>query len=140
MNRRVFYVAHPVGGDVVGNTTRAKRWLHWLKVTFREETFVAPWIADLECGMNDSDPVQREAGLVDCETVVQRLTGIVLVGGRISTGMARECAVAREIVDLTQLGAEPPAQPYAANGFADVRGLAEYLAERELAAARKPVR
>jgi hypothetical protein len=112
--RFVFYMAHPLGGDVEGNLKRAMRWLRWLRRSFQETTFVAPWIASVLSGEDDADPAQREAGLVDADAIIPRLTGVVLVGGRISSGMLREAHKAEEVhaggrvFDLTKLGIEPP--------------------------------
>lgn len=103
------------------NLQRAMRWLNWLRRSFPETTFIAPWIASIMAGGHDSDPKQREAGLVDCCAVVERCDGIVLCGGRISSGMRSEMEHGRrrlmtqdmpnyfEVYDLTKLGAEPPA-------------------------------
>lgn len=112
MGRAVLYVAHPLGGDVDGNIKRALRWLEWLRRSFPTVTFIAPWIASVMSGEDDSDPAQREAGLVDAETIVDRCSGVVLVGGRISSGMMRESAAARWTSDLTWLGEEPPVGPH----------------------------
>lgn len=72
------------------NVDRALRWLAWLRKSFPETTFIAPWIAAIMSGEDDSDPKAREAGLVDDCAVVERCDGIVLCGGRISEGMRRE--------------------------------------------------
>lgn len=43
---------------------------------------------------------------------LETVEGVVLVGGRVSAGMAAEAAKARElrlnVIDLTSLGEEPP--------------------------------
>ena len=111
--RPVVYMCHPVAGDVDGNIKRAMRWLVWLRRSFPDTTFIAPWISDIMSGQDDSDPKQREAGLVDCCATVKLCAGIVLVGGRISSGMLRESGNARATCDLTHLGDEPPEQIYA---------------------------
>jgi hypothetical protein len=127
MTRLVLYVAHPLAptsecmapftaDDRAGareaalqaNLARAMRWLSWLRRSFPEVTFIAPWIAAVLSGEDDSDSAQREAGLVDADAVVPRCDGIVLCGGRISSGMMRERAVARRCWDLTDLGDQPP--------------------------------
>lgn len=72
------------------NLDRAMRWLAWLRRSFPETTFIAPWIAAVLSGEDDADPAQREAGLRDAEAVIERCDGIVLVGPRISDGMRRE--------------------------------------------------
>lgn len=109
MRRFVYYMAHPLGGDVDGNIKRALRWLSWLRRTFPKVTFIAPWIAAVMSGENDDDPAQREAGLVDAVAVVDACDGVVLVGGRISSGMERERKAASWELDMTWLGEEPPA-------------------------------
>lgn len=114
--RNVIYMAHPVAptkeeielvcqgagkpelwtesvcakAAMSANIDRALRWLRWLRRSFPETTFIAPWIAAIQSGEDDADPAQREAGLVDCCAVVARCDGIVLVGGRISSGMRME--------------------------------------------------
>lgn len=115
---------------VRANLERAMRWLAWLRKSFPETTFIAPWIADIQAAGDDADPdpSQREAGLVDCCAVVERCDGIVLCGGRISSGMRREMehgvdrntkyrpiqimyegmTLTFKVYDLTGLGAEPP--------------------------------
>lgn len=108
MNRPVIYMCHPVAGDVPGNIARALKWLAWLRKSFPATTFIAPWIADIMSGSDDSDPKQREAGLVDCEATAALCAGVVLVGGRISSGMLREAGRARTVADMTHLGDEPP--------------------------------
>lgn len=114
------------------NIARAMRWLDWLRRSFVETTFIAPWITSILAGADDSDPVQREAGMLDCLATVERCDGIVLVGDRISSGMRRETEHGThrllsgcswfslaptlgdvpefQVYDLTKLGAEPPAR------------------------------
>lgn len=94
------------------NIARGLRWLRWLRRSFPRVTFIAPWIAGVLSGEDDNDEAQREAGLVDADAVVPRLTGVALVAGRISSGMQRERLAAHEVVDLTHLGVEPPAELY----------------------------
>lgn len=72
------------------NLDRAMAWLAWLRRSFPETTFIAPWIASILAGEDDVDPSQPEAGLRDDCAVVERCDGIVLVGPRISEGMERE--------------------------------------------------
>lgn len=110
----VYYVAHPVAGDVSGNIARALRWLRWLTARTPDVTFIAPWIPMLLSGEDDSDPVARARGLEHDVNVVKRCDGLVLVGGRVSSGMAleRDAMIAAQgpgsIIDYTRLGAEPP--------------------------------
>ena len=64
--------------------------LAWLRVSFSETTFIAPWIAGVQSVGSDGTPEEREAGMIDCCAVVERCDGIVLMGPRISSGMRRE--------------------------------------------------
>lgn len=121
--RPVWYVSHPlsplpeelswyssVRRAHDANVRRALRWLAWLRINFPAVTFVAPWIADVMSGADDADPAQRATGLLDCCTTVELCSGIVLTGGRVSSGMERESRHARSVIDLTSLGNEPPAE------------------------------
>lgn len=150
MTRQVLYVAHPVApteaeieyaklsigklpewgltpisAAIQQNLQRALRWLAWLRKSFPETTFIAPWISVIQSVGGDGTPEEREAGLVDDCAVVERCDGIVLVGGMVSSGMRREMehgAAFREstkvlhhgmtfvfgIYDLTGLGSDVP--------------------------------
>lgn len=78
------------------NLQRALRWLAWLRKSFPETTFIAPWIASVMSGEDDArrpgGGAVLEAGMRDNEAVIERCDGIVLCGGRISSGMEREMA------------------------------------------------
>lgn len=151
MTRRVLYVAHCLrpteeeieearGGQfakhepkafyaaaaIIRNARRALDWRNWLRATFDDVTFIAPWIGDVLAGDDDSDPAQRERGMRDNCALITKLDGIVLCGPRISPGMDAERAAfvmgeAREVArsadqdrrrtfvyDLTVLGSTPP--------------------------------
>lgn len=94
------------------NIDRALRWLAWLRKSFPETTFIAPWIAGVQSVGGDGTPEEREAGVVDC------CDGIVLCGGRIYEGIrsAMEHGIRfceRRLNpfgwhDLTAIGSEPP--------------------------------
>lgn len=106
----VVYLAHQVAGAVDLNIVRALRWYSWITEREKNIALIMPWLADVTTG-NDSDPVRRERGLRDCETVVARCDGIVLCGDRVSSGMQRELDVAVAkglwVSDLTCMGAQP---------------------------------
>lgn len=108
----VVYFAHPVGGDVTANVARAVRWLHFLMRVEPSVSFAAPWLACLLSGIDDNDELSRARGLRDSERFAARCDGIVLCGGRISTGMMLELAATRTgrgwVSSLVPLGAEPP--------------------------------
>lgn len=118
--RRVLYVAHPlaptpeevaamlaesnslpsVGGGITEqqaqrncisrNINLALRWLAWLRASFPQDTFIAPWIATVMSLHGDDSPELREAGLRDDCATVERCDGIALTGSRLSSGMRRE--------------------------------------------------
>ena len=113
MSRQILYIAAPlrpteeevreVGRPSAGatdrtlyeialraNLDRTMRWLSWLRRSFPGTTFIAPWIASVLAGADDTDPAQRAAGIADACAVIERCDGIVLCGGRISDGMRRE--------------------------------------------------
>jgi hypothetical protein len=108
----VWYLAHPVAGDVQANVQRALRWLAWLRREEPTACLIAPWLAALLAGEDDTDPAQRERGMRDNLLVAERCDGIVLVGGRISAGMQRELDLIAHgggrVCDLVRLGDEPP--------------------------------
>ena len=108
---RVVYMAHPVSGDVEGNLRRAKQWLRWYEEQNPTSAVVANWITECEV-WDDSNPAHRAAGLERDIAVLKRCDAIVLVGGRVSSGMAGEVAIAEkhglEIEDLTHLGEVAP--------------------------------
>jgi hypothetical protein len=114
----VVYLAAPVGAaspdGIRANLARAKRWL-WALRCASTWSICAPWIPAVEAVLDAGVPeaVERTRGLADDLAVVERCDGIVLVGGRVSSGMAleRDHAIAHglAIVDLTGLGEEPGA-------------------------------
>lgn len=85
------------------NVERAKDGLRQLRRAFPETTFIAPWIASVMAGEDDSDPAQREAGLLDDCAVVERCNGIVLWGSRLSDGMRREMEHGERSRDLFEV-------------------------------------
>jgi len=94
---------------ILDNIVNAKAWLAWLVRRFPRITFIAPWIASLDGGGDDDlDPAQRARGLRDCCRTVKMCSGLIHVGGRVSSGMLEEASHARTVVDLTFLGRSPP--------------------------------
>ena len=116
MSRAIWYVAHPVHGDVMGNVARAGAWLRWLVAGEPDVAFIAPWIASIHCGADDdNDPAQRARGILDAATVIARCDGIILCGGRVSDGMKIEleamAAAGGWVLNLNEMGSEPPVTP-----------------------------
>lgn len=138
--RPVFYVAHPVAPpcacpatspldqlQIACNVMRAKRWIRWLAER-ADVALCAPWIPYVET--LPESPEWRARGLLDDEAMAARCDGIILVGGRVSSGMERETRaviaarwissgayldgdtdfLATLAVDLTALGSEPPTE------------------------------
>lgn len=111
---KIVYVAHPVGAataeGVQANLVKARRWLQWIMRNFAVAV-VADWVLYCEL-LDDMNPADRAFGLVCDDALVSACEEIWLVGGRVSSGMAREKGVAEGlgllIRDLTELGEEPP--------------------------------
>jgi hypothetical protein len=115
----VYYVAHPVGAVADGptveqNLARARRWFLWLVANEPDVAFSMPWMQYVEV-LPEHVHGNRARGLRDDIAMVSACDGIVLCGGRISSGMALELAAARaallDVVDLTPLGDAPPTLP-----------------------------
>lgn len=108
----IWYLAHPVAGDPAANAQRALRWLRWLRREEPQACIIAPWLAAILAGEDDNDPAQRERGLRDAQLVAELCDGIILVGGRTSSGMQKELdaitANGGAVCDLTSFGDEPP--------------------------------
>lgn len=122
------YMAHPVapfdvelrpvrGGRVIEtftlemNLENAKQWLRALQLAFPETVVIAPWIPAVEV-FDDTDPELRAIGITrDCYTAA-RCDRIVMVGGRVSSGMAMErdhmVSCGLPVFDLTHLGRDVP--------------------------------
>ena len=102
------------------NIDLAMRWLAWLRRSFPQDTFIAPWIATVLSLNGDDSAELREAGLVDDCAVVERCDGIVMTGSRIGSGGDRErrhgmsyargwtCAAGFKVFDLTVLQYKSP--------------------------------
>lgn len=124
----VWYLAHPVGAadraGVAANLARAGRWLAWLLAHEPDTAVTAPWLATMLAGVQDDcNPEHRARGMRDNLAVASAMDGIVLVGGRISSGMQSELdavtAAGGCVSDLTWLGEEPPTDAEWASHFVD---------------------
>lgn len=108
----VVYLAHPVSAPdaagVAANLARARRWLRWF-VEHTDFAICAPWIPYVET-LDEVD--HRARGLRDDLAMLARCDAIVLVGGRVSSGMRGERDWAHrhelDICTLVELGEEPP--------------------------------
>lgn len=89
----LYYLAHPVAGDVVGNRAKALAILRHLRTA--GIAVIAPWLAELEAMGVTTDRAEnggRESALRLCEAVAARCDGVIAVGRPWSRGMAREIA------------------------------------------------
>ena len=121
MSVELWYMAHPVGAadraGVEANLARAGRWLTWLRRCEPGVAILAPWLGNLLVGADDDfNPADRARGLRDNCAAAAAFGRIVLVGGRISSGMGVELdavlAVAGDVSDLISLGPEPGTMVY----------------------------
>lgn len=95
--KEVYYVAHPVTGDPVGNAYKTIAWIRWLTLNDPSRVYVAPWVAEvLAFAQENCDPAFYARVLADDQDVVRHLDGVLLVGGTLSRGMALECDAAIE--------------------------------------------
>lgn len=105
------YCAHPLTAPtregIDENRRRAAKWAAWL---WRQGFSVqCSWIVCT--GELEETDENRELGLKsDCEQV-SRCDIMALCGPKISSGMLREAAAAKVIVDFTWLGLEVPLPP-----------------------------
>lgn len=112
----ICYVAAPVAAATVEgvllNVARAERWFRALLLAEPDVALLASWLPYVRA-LDDGNAEHRARGIRDDHAIIERVKpdGIVLVGGRISSGMQGELdAVERLggwVVDLTSLGEEP---------------------------------
>lgn len=112
MRKPIIYVAHPVSGDPLGNVVKVVDWIRWFTINDPDTVYVAPWVAEvLAFHAHQGNPDFYDRVLADDCRVLERLDGILLVGGRISRGMEIELHAAQDgqlaVVDWSVL-AEPP--------------------------------
>jgi hypothetical protein len=108
----VLYVAAPVAADtpdeIEANLARARRWVLWLAEN-TEHAISCPWLALVD---SSTEQRTRSRGLRDCMLILERHDAIVLVGGRVSSGMNDERGHAYKrglmVASLISFGAEPP--------------------------------
>lgn len=102
------WLAAPFGG-VPDNLKRARRWFRWL-LTDCGVAVVAPWITAVSV-LDDGSPEERQLGLRANGRVIASVDALVLVGGRITAGMAWEVTAATAagvlVINLTSYDREP---------------------------------
>lgn len=85
----VVYMAHPVGGDVKNNLAEARLWVRHLEETNPDIAISASWITECEI-WDDTDPVQRAAGMRRNMAILAKCDELWAVGPRVSKGMLQE--------------------------------------------------
>lgn len=100
-HKHVFYVAHPVTTDnrytIEENLRNVIGWIRYMTLADPSRVYIAPWVAEVQAFLDENmDPAFYDRVLSDDEEVVRHLDGILLIGGKVSTGMARELAAARD--------------------------------------------
>lgn len=105
--KKIIYVAHPVSGDPFENAQNAIRWVRWFAMADDTKIYVAPWVAEVQGFVGDDvSPEFYQRVLDDDIAVVQRLDGVVGVGGKWSGGMLQERAAAlvtyKRVLDMTK--------------------------------------
>ena len=102
MSKKVFYLAHPVTGDPLGNCIKAEAWIRWLTLNVPEHIFTAPWVAEVRAFADENAlPEFYDRVLADDQEVVRHCDGILLVGGKVSKGMQLELDAAMECPERT---------------------------------------
>ena len=95
---RVVYMAHPVRGSegvtLEDNLAATLKRAKWIEANYPDVAVVASWY--VECLIwDDSDDIQRAAGMRRNKAVIARCDELWAVGDRISRGMAEEIEFAR---------------------------------------------
>lgn len=95
----VAYVSHPFGG-LRENLEATEWWLRWMLRLAPEVAWIAPWLTDCKV-LDDANDEHHDAGLTRDAAIVRRCDAVVLLGEKVSRGMAAEAAVANRVYDLT---------------------------------------
>lgn len=117
MRKLVAYLAHPVGpGSTVAelearqrNIANTHAWLRFL-VDHTDFAISVPWLPYVQ---TLEELTYRERGIADDLAGLERCDLVILCGGQVSAGMAKERELAIKlgmpVVDLTSFGYHPPA-------------------------------
>lgn len=89
--KEIWYVAHPVSGDIEGNLVETIKIIKWLTLHDPARIYIAPWVAEVTAFKAENcDPAFYDRVLADDCEVVNRLDGVLLTGPTISRGMQLE--------------------------------------------------
>jgi len=96
MQKRIAYIAHPIGGNVEDNLKSLRRVIYNINKYEKDTVPFCPYYADVVT-LDDNDPLQRARGIENDMAILKR-PGMVdelrLYGERISDGMKEEIMVA----------------------------------------------
>ena len=93
--RPIVYVAHPYGGKR-DNLLSAIAWLRFLRDSFDDCDFTAPWIANCIADPFEDNTATRARALAFDQEMVRRCDQLWAVGERVSPGMSLEITAAIE--------------------------------------------
>lgn len=97
MQKRIAYIAHPIGGNVEENLKSLRAVIYNINKYEKDTVPFCPYYADV-VSLDDNDPLQRARGIANDVAILTR-PGMVdelrLYGDRISAGMKEEAAIAR---------------------------------------------
>lgn len=96
MEKKIIYIAHPIGGDVELNVAKVLAIVKDLNMSGLPIVPFAPYIVDV-LALDDNDPDQRARGFENNRDLLNWVDEIWLYGGRISIGMQREIDWANEL-------------------------------------------
>lgn len=119
MTLRPVYIGHPLSATtragIERNRANASRWVAWLSREFPIAP-VCSWIT--LSGEWDETPENRERGLEIDKALVRLCREFWGIGGRMSSGMLVESAVATVVHDLTGFGFDAPVGSSSGEGSA----------------------
>lgn len=95
----IAYIAHPVGGDVEKNLADLRRIIRRINLEYVDIVPYCPYYADV-VSLNDSDPIERQRGIMNGMHTLRLANQLWLTGDHISDGMRTE------IDEATALGIE----------------------------------
>lgn len=77
--KQVYYVAHPVSGDIGANVKNVISWIRWLTIHEPSRVYIAPWVAEVQAFQGQEEgitPDFYDRVLADDCDVVRHLDGI----------------------------------------------------------------
>jgi hypothetical protein len=95
---KIIFIAHPVGGDVIGNLKKITDIGRKINLEEPEVVPFVPYYFDCQC-LNDSIPEERARGIKNDIALFRRgfIDELRLYGNKISQGMITEIALAQEL-------------------------------------------